>query len=166
MSGDTPHETILLVEDEPAVRQLFSQALMRAGGDMVPAYAVLLGAVAGTVLLQTLFLKLTSGLMQVDHGLAEFLYTSLLLFILMGAALLPLTALIAYHPAWRTGAVTLGVAAIALLFLYRWVRGAWIGLGEGVPIRYIFLYLCAAEAVPLLLLVHALRSALPTPLHP
>jgi len=31
MSGDTPHETILLVEDEPAVRQLFSQALMRAG---------------------------------------------------------------------------------------------------------------------------------------
>jgi two-component system cell cycle sensor histidine kinase/response regulator CckA len=31
MSGDPPHETILLVEDEPAVRQLFSQALMRAG---------------------------------------------------------------------------------------------------------------------------------------
>ena len=31
MSSDTPHETILLVEDEPAVRQLFSQALMRAG---------------------------------------------------------------------------------------------------------------------------------------
>ena len=31
MSGDTPSETILLVEDEPAVRQLFSQALMRAG---------------------------------------------------------------------------------------------------------------------------------------
>jgi two-component system, cell cycle sensor histidine kinase and response regulator CckA len=31
MSGDTPHETILLVEDEPTVRQLFSQALMRAG---------------------------------------------------------------------------------------------------------------------------------------
>jgi two-component system, cell cycle sensor histidine kinase and response regulator CckA len=26
-----PRETILLVEDEPAVRQLFSQALMRAG---------------------------------------------------------------------------------------------------------------------------------------
>jgi two-component system cell cycle sensor histidine kinase/response regulator CckA len=31
MSGDTPRETILLVEDETAVRQLFSQALMRAG---------------------------------------------------------------------------------------------------------------------------------------
>jgi two-component system cell cycle sensor histidine kinase/response regulator CckA len=31
MSDDSPHETILLVEDEPAVRQLFSQALMRAG---------------------------------------------------------------------------------------------------------------------------------------
>ena len=31
MSSDTPHETILLVEDEPAVRRLFSQALMRAG---------------------------------------------------------------------------------------------------------------------------------------
>jgi two-component system, cell cycle sensor histidine kinase and response regulator CckA len=31
MSDDSPNETILLVEDEPAVRQLFSQALMRAG---------------------------------------------------------------------------------------------------------------------------------------
>jgi len=31
MNGDTQRETILLVEDEPAVRQLFSQALMRAG---------------------------------------------------------------------------------------------------------------------------------------
>jgi len=31
MSSDIPRETILLVEDEPAVRQLFSQALMRAG---------------------------------------------------------------------------------------------------------------------------------------
>lgn len=38
MSADTPHsqpdgirETILLVEDEPAVRQLFAQALSRAG---------------------------------------------------------------------------------------------------------------------------------------
>ena len=31
MSDDSPNKTILLVEDEPAVRQLFSQALMRAG---------------------------------------------------------------------------------------------------------------------------------------
>ena len=31
MNGETQRETILLVEDEPAVRQLFSQALMRAG---------------------------------------------------------------------------------------------------------------------------------------
>jgi two-component system, cell cycle sensor histidine kinase and response regulator CckA len=31
MNGETQRETILLVEDEPAVRQLFAQALMRAG---------------------------------------------------------------------------------------------------------------------------------------
>ena len=31
MTGETQRETILLVEDEPAVRQLFAQALMRAG---------------------------------------------------------------------------------------------------------------------------------------
>jgi two-component system, cell cycle sensor histidine kinase and response regulator CckA len=31
MTGDTGRETILLVEDEPAVRQLFAQALTRAG---------------------------------------------------------------------------------------------------------------------------------------
>lgn len=31
MTAQTPLETILLVEDEPAVRQLFAQALTRAG---------------------------------------------------------------------------------------------------------------------------------------
>ena len=31
MNGDTQRESILLVEDEPAVRELFAQALMRAG---------------------------------------------------------------------------------------------------------------------------------------
>ena len=79
---------------------------------------------------------------------------------------LPVTVLAAYHPDWRAALLPVGLALIALLVLYRWVRAAWIGLAEGASPGYIVLYLCAAEAVPLLLLVHALRSALPTPLHP
>lgn len=153
----------LLVAAAGVIALFTWQALIQAGGPKVPAYLTLLGAVTGIVIMQALFLKLTAGLMQVDHGLGEFLYTGLLLFILMGAALLPLTVLMAYHPAWRTSAVTLGFAAIALLFLYRWVRGAWIGLGEGVPIRYIFLYLCTAEILPVLLLLKASRHPV-TPL--
>ena len=41
---------------------------------------------------------------------------------------------------------------------YRWLRGVWIGLGEGVPLRYIILYFCAAELMPVLLAVHAWRG--------
>lgn len=147
-----------------AIIALFTwQAQVHGGGPIVPLFIVLVGAVLGIVLVQTLLMKLTAGLMQVDHGLGEFLYTGLLLFILMGAALLPLTVLITYHPAWRSGSVVIGAGAIALLFLYRWVRGAWIGLGEGVPIRYIFLYLCTAEILPVLLLLKASRNPI-TPL--
>jgi hypothetical protein len=54
----------------------------------------------------------------------------------------------------------LGLAVVGFMLLYRWVRGTWIGVGEGVPVRYIIVYFCAAEILPVLLTIGALRQAL------
>src|SRR5436190_9860583 len=67
------------------------QATTHTSAIQVPAYLVLLPVVAGVVFAQGLVLRMVSGLLQMDHGLDEFLYTGLLLFILLGVVLLPLT---------------------------------------------------------------------------
>jgi len=142
------------------------QATTHTSAIQVPAYLVLLPVVAGVVFAQGLVLRMVSGLLQMDHGLDEFLYTGLLLFILLGVVLLPLTVIVAYHVEWRSGALVIGAVAVGLLLLYRWVRGAWIGVGEGVPLRYIFLYLCTAEILPVLLVLKAYRHPITPLLNP
>ncbi len=142
------------------------QMLVQAGGDEVPTYLGLIGIVAGVLIAQSALLRVVGGVLQVDHGLDEFLYTGLLLFILLGALLLPITVIIAYHIEWRTGALAIGAVLVGLLLLYRWVRGAWIGVGEGVSPRYIILYLCTAEILPVLLVLRASRHSITTLLNP
>lgn len=142
------------------------QMLVQAGGNEVPTYLGLIGIVSGGLIAQSVLLRVVGGLLQVDHGLDEFLYTGLLLFILMGAVLLPITVVIAYHVEWRMGALAIGAVLVGLLLLYRWVRGAWIGVGEGVSPRYIILYLCTAEILPVLIVLRASRHSLTTLLNP
>jgi len=142
------------------------QALQFSSTGALPGFPTLLGVVAAIVVVQALVLQVLSGLLRVDHGIAEHLYTGLLLFILAGLVLLPVVVLLAYRSAWRPGLVVAGTVVVGLMLVYRWVRGAWIGLGEGVPVRYIILYLCAAEILPVLLLLSTLRHPSPAPLHP
>ncbi len=126
----------------------------------------LLGLVAGAVLFQLLLLRAVAGLFRVDRGVAEHLYTGLLLFILAGLVLLPVAVLMAYRAEYRSYMAPLGLAVVGFMLLYRWVRGTWIGVGEGVPVRYIIVYFCAAEILPVLLAIGALRQALTGTLQP
>jgi hypothetical protein len=72
--------------------------------------------------------------------------------------LLPVVAVLAYRSEWRHELLWTGMVILALLLLYRWFRGGWLGLSEGVPGRHILLYLCAAEVLPALLLVSLLHA--------
>ena len=109
------------------------------------------------VLVQLLVLALLGGLLRTDGGLSEHIYTGLLLFILGGLVLLPVVAVMAYRAEWRAGALLVGTILLVLLLIYRWVRGGWVGWGVGTPVRHIIIYLCAAEILPVLLLISALR---------
>ncbi|MCU0319361.1 MAG: DUF4271 domain-containing protein [Flavobacteriales bacterium] len=90
--------------------------------------------------------------------LMEHSYTGLLLHVLAGLLLLPVVAVLAYRSEWRHELLWTGMVILALLLLYRWFRGGWLGLSEGVPGRHILLYLCAAEVLPALLLVSLLHA--------
>jgi hypothetical protein len=124
------------------------------------SYPVLLAATAGVLVVQAMLPSVVGGLFRVDRGLSEHQATGLLLFILTGMLLLPIVLLLAYRSAWRVDLMWAGAVVVGLLILYRWVRAVWIGMGESVPLRYIILYLCAAEVAPILLLLVALRRSI------
>ncbi len=131
-----------------------------------PPYPMILGVVVAVVLAQGVLLRTVGGLFKVDQGVGEHLYTGLLLVVLAGVALLPVVVLMAYRAEYRGTLAPLGLTVIGVLLIYRWVRGTWIGVGEGVPVRYIILYFCAAEILPVLLAISALRPAAHPSVHP
>lgn len=137
------------------------QALTVKGFDS--GFPMLVLAVAGMVLAHYVLLRIVGSLMRAAPGVEEYLYTGFLIFILAGMVLLPIVTFMAYQAPWRSGAMLVGAALLGLLLLYRWLRGAWIGVGEGVPLRYIILYFCAAELLPVLLVIDHWRST-PSPL--
>lgn len=133
--------------------------LWQAGTLLVPAdvrsFAWLAAAVGLALLAHGLLLRSLATVVDSRVGISEYFATGLLLFILAGLALLPIVTLFAYGPAWRTSLLSVGAIICLLLLIYRWIRGAWMGLSEGIPARYLILYLCAAEAAPVLLIAHA-----------
>ncbi len=128
--------------------------LQRAGS----SFPSLVGVVLAVVLGHYMLLRILGNMLRIDHGMQEYVYTGFLLFILAGLLVLPLVVFIAYQPTWRSWAVAGGGLVLGLLLLYRWLRGVWIGLGEGVPLRYIILYFCAAELIPVLLVIDHWRN--------
>ena len=131
-------------------------------------WAVLFGASLALLAAQVSLVRSAGGLFEGDSGLSEYLYTLLLLHIALGIALLPVTGMTAWphHPAWRTWAIWIGIGLVALVTAYRWVRAVVLGMGEGVPLRYVFVYLCALEILPVALACQQALRILPDPYHP
>lgn len=98
-----------------------------------------------------------------DTGiLAGHVQAGLQLFVVAGLLLLPVVVLTAYRAEWRGVLPMVGAAVLAGSLLHRWVRGVRAGWGGGIPLRFIMIYLCAAEILPVLLLVQALRPPVHT----
>lgn len=153
-----------------AVIALFGyQWCLRSGA--VPAgfasWARMLGAVLVILLAQVVLLRFLALLFQGDGGLMEYTYTLLLIHVALGLALLPVVLILAYphHVEWRTAAVWAGLGIVAAITLFRWLRALVVGVGSGVPVRYIFIYLCALEILPVALALHETQRILPATSH-
>lgn len=124
-----------------------------------PTFISAVGIVALAMIGQAALLRLLAWLAKANEAVREYVFSGSLLYIALGIGLLPVVALIAYQPDWRGPLLGLGLLLLAASLGYRWLRALVIGAGEGVSFRYILLYLCAAEFLPLALALNALRSA-------
>jgi len=150
---------------------LFSYQVVVFNGWVIPGVAVfgrILALVVAVLIARILLLRCLSLLTNEDGGTAEYVDTLVTFTIVLGLALLPVAMLIAYpmHTAWRSWLWLAGVAVAAAVLLFRWLRAAVIGIGSGVPLRYIFLYLCAAEILPVALALQQARQHILLPSHP
>jgi hypothetical protein len=114
------------------------------------------------VFAQVLLLRALSWLFQGDGGLQEYTYAMVLNHLVLGAALLPVAVLVAYRPEMRSILVPTGGSIAAVIVLLRWGRAVLIGRSAGVPSRHIFLYLCAAEILPVFLVLQTLQRSGPS----
>lgn len=112
------------------------------------------------VTVQIALIRLGSFLFQSDGGAEEYVYTVVLLSVLAGVVLLPVSLLVAYRPEWRPALLIIGWVCLGAMVLLRWLRAVAIGVGSGAPLRYIFIYLCALEILPVAIALRSLQQAL------
>lgn len=126
----------------------------------IGGYGWILLWMALALLVQILLLRGLEGLAGTEGGLVEYVYTVVVFQIMVALLLLPLITLMAYpyRPEWRMVLWKVGLAVIAGGILFRWIRAVFIGVGSGVSLRYIFIYLCAAEILPLALVLEQARQ--------
>ena len=103
-----------------------------------------------------------------DGGLEEYLYTVIVFHVVLGLLLLPVTTLMSFpgEVAWREWIWLAGLAIVGAVILFRWVRAVMVGMGNGTPLRYIFLYLCTLEILPAALALQQARHFVPLMHHP
>lgn len=150
---------------------LFAYQLVVMRGLVEPGlgrFARILVVIVVLLLAQLLVLRSAGVLADSERGLDEYLYTAVLFYIVMGLVLMPITAMAAFPHALflRRGLFVAGAVCVGGLLLFRWFRAVVIGVGEGVPARFIFLYLCTAEVLPVALLCEQARRSIPSPSNP
>ncbi|MBK9421880.1 MAG: DUF4271 domain-containing protein [Flavobacteriales bacterium] len=126
------------------------------GAPGLPAFGMILLVTALALVAQMVLLRTIGFLAGDDGGLEEYLRTMVVLNVCLGLIFLPLSIAMAWPAlvAWRVPVCTVGLLLAAAFLLFRWVRAVAIGIGHGTPVRYVFIYLCAAEALPLALAMH------------
>lgn len=150
---------------------LFAYQVMLYHGWARPGFITFLWfflAVALVLLAQLGVLEAVGTLPSRDGGLQEYLYTVVVFHVVLGLLLLPVATVMSFpaHAAWRQRAWVAGAAIIAATVLFRWVRAVVIGVGNGTPPRYIFLYLCTLEILPSALALEHMRDLVPQIPHP
>lgn len=117
-------------------------------------FAMFSVAIAAAYSIKMIFLRFLSVVFVQERSVAIYIFNVFLMVMMVGLLLLPVNILLAYSRApIREITIIVSLGIIALLFLYRLFRSVmiWIGI-PGFSMFYLFLYLCAFEIAPLLII--------------
>ncbi len=111
-------------------------------------------AIAAAYSLKMIALRFLSAIFNQERPVAIYIFNVFLMIMMAGLLLLPVNILLAYAPAIiREYTIPVSLVLIGMLFLYRLVRAILIWMGiPGFSVFYLFLYLCAFEIAPLLII--------------
>jgi hypothetical protein len=120
-----------------------------------------LGLLVGVFLGRVLMLNLAGLIFNRLRVLKEYLYNIFIFNKLTGVAVLPLVFLLVYTRGMLQDLIFwLTLAVVSGIFLMRLIRGIVFSYKKDVLIFYMFLYLCALEIAPLVLLYRWLEGIL------
>jgi hypothetical protein len=111
-------------------------------------------AIAMAYSLKMIFLRFLSGVFGQERPVALYIFNIFLMLMMMGLVLLPVNILLAFSPSFMREGIILGaIILLGIMFTYRLLRaiGIWVGI-PGFSFLYLFLYLCAFEIAPLLII--------------
>jgi len=122
-------------------------------------YLLLIAGVVGAYLIKTLSIRFVQMIADGDYGLTEYEYNVFLINRVIGLLLFPVTLFLAYSPLIVISPfVTFALVVFIIMIIYRMFRGLFNAAGSGVPLFYIFFYICTLEILPLLVFTRALLS--------
>ena len=117
------------------------------------SFLLVVGIVLGIYFIKILTLKILGFIFDKTIVVDEYIFIIYLVNQIIGIAFIPVIIFIAYgQHALANAFIYIGVALFILSFILRIGKGMFaILLGAGIPLIYLFLYLCALEILPLLL---------------
>ena len=127
----------------------------------VTLYLFNLALLAGTFMARIVLLHTAGMLFDRTDMFREYLYNIFIFNKLTGIVILPLLPLMAYTSGWIQPVVYwAALVVVFLIVLLRVTRSVVFSLRKDISIFYMFLYLCALEIVPLILLYRWIEGVL------
>ena len=118
-----------------------------------PLFLSIMGGIALVILYFMIMPTLIRFLFHQDRGLTEHRFNFVLIFQVTGLLLIPCTIIASYSAVAKEEFVYITLIILALVYVYRLVRGVLIGLTNRISLIYIILYLCTLEILPIVVLV-------------
>lgn len=120
-------------------------------------YVLVLSIILGIILLKIIVLRLMEFITDTDLGQRENRYTLILFHQFTGLILMPLAALMLFGKSfWLLPGIWLSAGILFISLILRIAKGFRMALNNGVLVLHLFLYLCALEIMPLIVLIKVL----------
>jgi hypothetical protein len=118
--------------------------------------------VISVYLIRHIFLAFISFIYEFNKEVEQFAFTVLIFNVFLGLLLLPVNVFIAFSPnPVSISFLYFGLVLVVLTFVFRQLRGLFLASGLIIESKfYFFLYLCAVEIAPLLLINEYLGAIL------